>query len=144
MREIARRSTDSTNLISSLRPPSTPRRTEIWMGSFTLSAKRRVLAGSATRRRHIAFLRGVHRHAVCIEAPAKGANRPLHPLDPPSRQSVAIAMIVERNQFVAQNAVEIFSIPAVVHIHVRVCPAGPDRKAIQPVVSLGPPTVNHG
>ena len=37
----------------------------------------------------------VHDHAVGVEAPAEGADGPLHALDPSAREAVLIALVVE-------------------------------------------------
>src|ERR1017187_3850841 len=59
---------------------------------------------------NIALERVVHHHAIGIEPPAQGTNRPLHAFDPAPRQPVAIAMVVERNHLFAQHAHQVFAI----------------------------------
>src|ERR1700686_2268075 len=80
----------------------------------------------AARGRDIAFHRVVHYHAVGIEAPAERSNGSLHALDPAARQPVAVAMIVERDNFLLKYPVQILSVARVVHAHVRVSSAGSD------------------
>jgi hypothetical protein len=90
------------------------------------------LARSSARRGNVALQRVIHHHAVGVEAPAQRANRPLHALDPAPRQPVAVAVVVERNHFVVQNAIEVFAVAAVVHIHVGVGSAPPMAKPFSP------------
>ena len=84
----------------------------------------------AARRRDVAFHRVVHHHAVGIEPPAERADGSLHALDPAARQTVAVALIVERDHFFPENPVQIFSVARVMNIHVRVGSAGSNREPI--------------
>ena len=43
-----------------------------------------------------------------------------------------------------ENAVEVFAVAGVVHIHVGVGAAGADGEAVEAVVGLGPPAIEHG
>src|ERR1700677_4136044 len=86
----------------------------------------------------------VHDHAVGAEAPAQGADGSFHAGDPSPRQAVLVTVIVERNQFVLQNAIEVLPVAAVMHIHVGVGSAVSDGEAVETVVGFGPPTVEHG
>ena len=61
------------------------------------------VAGCSSGRRNVTFERVVHHHAVRIETPAERANGALHAFDPTTRQAVAIALVVERNHFLAQH-----------------------------------------
>src|SRR4051794_34128131 len=101
------------------------------------------IARSAASGRNVALERVIHNHAIGVEPPAQGPDRPLHTFDPSARQAVAIALIVERNDFIAQDTVERIPIAPVVNIHIGVRPAGPDREAIRSVVGFGPPAVEH-
>src|SRR5690349_15267239 len=85
----------------------------------------------------------IHDHAVGVESPAKSANRSLHALDPSSGQAVLIALVVERNDCLAQDSVEIFSVTLIVNVHSRVGSAGADCEAIQAVERFRPPSVQN-
>src|SRR5208337_1608923 len=105
---------------------------------FLSLARRPDLAGRASRRRNVALLCVVHHHAVRVETPTQRADGPFHALDPSSRQSIAVTLIEERNQLVAQNAVEVLAVAGIVHVEFRVCSASANSKAVQPVVGFSP------
>src|SRR5438093_6244749 len=69
---------------------------------------------------HIAMQRVIHHHAIGIEAPAERADCSLHALDPAARNAVLIALIVERNDFVAKDSIKVAGISSVVNIGPRV------------------------
>src|SRR5215469_13149256 len=79
-----------------------------------------------------------------VETPPQGADGPFHSLDPTSRQSILITLIVKRNDLVAQYAIEIFSVASVVHVQVGMRSAGSDSEAVEAVIGLGPPTIENG
>ena len=87
-------------------------------------------ARRATRRRNIATLRVVHHHPVGIKAPSQRPDRPLHALDPASRQPIAIPAVVERNHLVQQHAVKRIAIAAVVNIQIGVRSPLSDREPV--------------
>src|ERR1700730_17736848 len=101
------------------------------------------IAGHASSRRYIAFQGVIHHHAIGVEAPAQGPDGALHALDPAAREAVAVAVVVERNHFFAQDAVQIFSIAIVVNAHVGMSSAGSDGESVQAVVGLCPPAVEN-
>src|ERR1700692_2434740 len=80
------------------------------------------IAGGAAGGWNVTFHRVVHHHAVGVESPSECADGALHALDPASRQAVPIAMIEKRNNFLAQNAIQILSIALIVHVHVGMRP----------------------
>src|ERR1039458_1239419 len=75
----------------------------------------------------ITFQCVIHDHSIGIEAPTQRTDGALHALDPSSRKPVAVPLIVEWNQFVAEDAVEIFAVTAIMHIQVGVCPVSAYR-----------------
>src|SRR5258708_5420363 len=83
-------------------------------------------ARKASRGRDVTAQGIVHHHAVGIEAPPQGANGALHPLDPSAWQAVAISLIIQGDYFVGQDAIEIFAIAGIVHIHARMGAPGTD------------------
>src|SRR5579875_67273 len=101
------------------------------------------VAGGTTGGGQVAALCIVHDHAIGVEAPAKGANGALHALDPAARKAIAIALVEERDHFVAQDAIEVFRVALIVNAHIGVRAAVPDSEAIQAVVSLRPPAVEN-
>ena len=62
---------------------------------------RRGRARRAAGRRNIAVQRVVHDHAIGVETPTECSNGAFHPFDPSARQPIMIALVVERNDFVA-------------------------------------------
>src|ERR1700730_2656050 len=101
------------------------------------------IAGHASSRRYIAFQGIIHHHAIGVEAPAQGPDGALHALDPAAREAVAVAVVVERNHFFAQHAVQIVSIAIIVNAHVGMSSAGSDGESVQAVVGLCPPAVEN-
>src|SRR5665213_2037404 len=99
------------------------------------------VARSPARRWNITLKRVIHHHPVSIEPPAQGANRPLHALDPPARQPIPIALIEQRNHFLAQYPIQILSVARIVNLHVRMRSPRADREPVQSVVSLCPPPI---
>src|SRR5258708_967355 len=82
------------------------------------------VAGGATCGWHVALHGVVHYHAVGVEAPAEGADGAFHALDPAARQAVVVALIVERDYFIAQYVVQSVGILRIVDCHIRVCSSG--------------------
>src|SRR5688572_5365093 len=82
-------------------------------------------------------------HAIGVESPAQRADSPLHELEPAARQAIAIALVIKRNHRVAQNAVEVLRVAAVMHTHVRVGAAGSDGESVQAVEGFRPPAVEY-
>ena len=64
-------------------------------------------------------------------------------IQPRGRPSL-VALIEERNELVAENAVEVFAVAAVVEVQVGVDAALADGEAVEAVVGLGPPAIEHG
>src|SRR6185312_12512526 len=60
----------------------------------------------------------VHDHAVGVEAPAQSTDRALHALDPAVGEAVGVALVVERDYFVAEHSIQIVAVAAVVDVHV--------------------------
>src|ERR1700741_2032336 len=102
------------------------------------------VAGRSSRRGYVAFESVIHHHAVGAETPAQSADGALHALDPPSREPIAIAMVVERNHFFAKSTHEIFSVARVMDVHVRMRSADTNGEAVHAVIRLGPPAVENG
>src|ERR1700683_1737457 len=76
--------------------------------------------------RHVTLPRVIHDHAVGVEAPAERADGALHAPDPAAGQAVAVALVVERNDFVMQRTVKVFAVARIVNVHVRMRAAGCD------------------
>src|SRR3569833_202105 len=104
----------------------------------------RHVAGGAAGGGDVALPGVVHDHAVGVEAPSQGADCALHALDPAVRKAVGIALVVERDDFVAKYTIEIVTVAAVVDVDVRMRPPGADREAVHAVIGFGPPPVQHG
>src|SRR6201999_1215453 len=77
-------------------------------------------AGGASGGGNVTVTGVIHDHAVGAEAPAQGADGALHAGDPAAGQAVAVALIVERDDFVQENTVEVFSVAGVVDVQVGV------------------------
>src|SRR5215470_521222 len=99
--------------------------------------------GRCAGRGNVAVQRVVHHHTIRIETPAERADRSLHALDPTPRNSILIALIIEWNHFIAQDAVEIFGISRIMNIRTRVSPAVSDRETVQTVVGFSPPSIEN-
>src|ERR1700728_1432098 len=106
--------------------------------------RRTHVAGRAAGGRHVTLPRVIHHHAVGVEAPAERADGALHAPDPPAGQAVAIALVVERNYFVMQGTVEVFTVARIVNVHVRMRAAGADGESVEAIVGFGPPAIEHG
>src|SRR5580692_3358226 len=102
------------------------------------------VTGCAPGRGHVTLQGVIHHHAIGIEAPAKGADGSLHALDPAARQAVTITLVVQRNHFVPERAVQILPVARVVDAHVSVRSPRPDGESIHAVVRLGPPAIENG
>src|ERR1700691_4130701 len=101
------------------------------------------IARSATRRRDVAIECVIHHHAVSVEAPAESANGTLHAFDPATRKPVAIALVVERNHFFAKHSHHVVSIASVMNVHIGVSSAVANGEAVQAVIGLSPPSIEH-
>ena len=55
--------------------------------------------------------------------------------------TVAVALVIERDYFLTQGTIEVFAVARVVNIHIGMRSAGSNRKAVQTIVSLGPPAI---
>src|SRR5271154_5584334 len=108
---------------------------------ITKLARRSDFARRASGRRNVTLQRVIHHHAIGIEPPAQRPDGPLHAFDPSPRQAVLVTLIVERNKFVTEHAVQVVAVAAVMHIHIRVRSAGTNSEAVETVVSLGPPAI---
>ncbi len=64
-------------------------------------------------------------------------------IQPRGRPS-SVALIVERNHFIAEDAIQVFAVALVVHIHVGVGSAVADGEPVEPVVGFSPPAVEDG
>jgi len=92
-------------------------------------------------RRDVTLRRVVHYHAVGVETPAQGADGALHALDPASGQTVVVALVVERDHFIAEGALEGFRVLGIVDRHVGVGAPHSDGETILAIISLGPPAI---
>ena len=63
------------------------------------------LAGGSPGGWDVALGGVVHDHAVGVEAPAEGADGTLHAFDPAAREAVLVALVVEGDEFFAEDAV---------------------------------------
>src|SRR5215472_10944177 len=99
------------------------------------------IAGRPTGRRDVALLRVIHNHSVRIKPPAQGSDGPLHALDPSARKAVTVALIIERDDLVAQHPKEILAIAPVMHLRAGMDAAVADGESVQAIVSLGPPAI---
>ncbi len=86
----------------------------------------------------------VHHHAVGAEPPAERADGALHARDPVARQPVVIAVVVERDDLDrgARGRARRRRGDRAASIEVCVSPS-PIGEAVEPVVRLGPPAVEH-
>ena len=91
----------------------------------------------------VALARVVDDHAVGVEPPPQRADGPLHARHPAARHVVLIAIVVERNDLVLQHVVQAGGVPPVLLLDIHVRGAVSNGEAVQTVVSLGPPPVEH-
>ena len=76
---------------------------------LSTSRRRRHRARQAAGSGDVAAFHIVHHHAVGVESPAEGADAAFHSLDPRLRDIVTIAVEVQRDDFVVENANEVFA-----------------------------------
>ena len=79
---------------------------------------------------------------MCIRD-SQGSDRALHALNPAARQSVAIAIIIQRNDFVEQGSIEIFAIARIVDVHIGMSTSLSNRESVQAVEGFRPPPVQN-
>src|SRR5580704_10180355 len=88
------------------------------------------VARGASRSGHVTFHCVIHDHAVGVEAPSERANCALHALDPAAGQSVAVTVIVKRDNHLAQGAIQILAVAGVMYTHLGVGSPDSDRETV--------------
>src|ERR1700736_5193047 len=91
----------------------------------------------------VTIQRVIHHHPISVESPAQCPYRPLHALDPATRKTIAVALIVKGNHLVTQGSVQVLRVPGVVHLYIRVSPPTPDGEPVESVIRLRPPAIQH-
>ena len=89
----------------------------------------------------VALAHVVLHHAMGAEPRRECGDRFDHHLDPVPRQAVGVAVVVERDHFVAERVDEVVRVAGVGDFVIDVLPAVADREAVLAVVGLGPPAI---
>ena len=96
---------------------------------------------SAAGGRQVALLDVVGHHAVGAEPPTQRADGIHHAADPMPRQTVDVAVVIQRDHLLAEDAKQVGGVAGVGDAVVDVLRAAADGEAVAAVVGLGPPAV---
>src|SRR5215469_6621870 len=83
---------------------------------LTGSSRAPHVAAGAAGRRDVGLEHVVHHHTVGAESPAKGPDCALHPGNPFARQAIAVAVVVQRDDLVAEDLEESLGIAFILNI----------------------------